>query len=56
MKGTATIIAETTEDNRIDTLEALGSIVFGILAGWGCYQQRKLLVGKNKILIMIEPS
>ncbi len=53
--GTATIIAGTTGDRRIDALEVLGGAAFGTLAGWAL-PEGQIIGGGEEEMILIDPN
>lgn len=53
--GTATIIAGTTGDRRIDALEVLAGAAVGTLAGWGL-PTAGVIGGGTKDVIVLNPS
>ncbi len=53
--GTATIVAGTTGDRRIDALEVLGGAAAGALAGWGL-PTAGVLGGGSEEIMTINPS
>ncbi len=53
--GTATVIAGTTGDRRIDALEVLGGAAVGALAGWGL-PTAGILGGGGDDVLTIDPS
>ncbi|MEM8778732.1 MAG: hypothetical protein AAGF26_07655 [Cyanobacteria bacterium P01_G01_bin.49] len=53
--GTATIIAGTTGDRRIDPLEVLGGAAFGTLAGWAL-PEGQIIGGGSRQVVVIDPN
>lgn len=53
--GTATIIAGTTGDRRIDPLEVLGGAAFGTLAGWAL-PEGQIIGGGSRKVVVIDPN
>ncbi len=53
--GTATVIAGTTGDRRIDALEVLAGAAVGTLAGWGL-PEAGIIGGGTKEVVVVNPS
>lgn len=53
--GTATIVAGTTGDRRIDALEVLGGAALGTLLGWGL-PEGQIIGGGSQDMIVIDPN
>ncbi|MEA5534926.1 hypothetical protein [Crocosphaera sp. XPORK-15E] len=53
--GTATIVAGTTGDRRIDPLEVLGGAALGTLLGWGL-PEGQIIGGGTHEVVVIDPD